>query len=478
MPIMAATNATNTSPRRNIVTVIRTVSPRSGAYLVRAIWHLRSLQAALSLYEALPGPMGNLPEEHSRKAEASRRDSQKGSRRYALGECAVTDGRSSRRGACRRRGAYALHRRWRPRTAGCSPRSRTCHQAPSWPTPAPGPPPRRERRGRRCRRASRPRRPARRRARSAWPPRRRRPGTAPRRESGRSRPVTRLRLLSRVRGLRTARVPVGAGLELRRRTRRELAFHLRQLGLDRVVRAELVEFRLDGVLRAAHVVLERARGEQLVDRACPGLHLRRLVLGTLDRQADVAHFLRDAGEGLVDAGLRLGRGVGRLDGFLPGAEGVHPGLQPLRGEGQLLFLLLQVRVLPLQVVELTLQAGLVLQGGPRQVLAALRQRVARLVVAAVDLFLQRVHLQLDTLAGGGDVSDPAPDPRQHLDLLLVGIVQGLARVFHPVQRPVGLGPENQRDSLHHAHRRGRPLHSAERRPGRHGATTRRLIAAG
>ena len=36
MPIIAATNATNTSPSRNMVAVIRTVSPRSGAYLVRA----------------------------------------------------------------------------------------------------------------------------------------------------------------------------------------------------------------------------------------------------------------------------------------------------------------------------------------------------------------------------------------------------------------------------------------------------------
>ena len=36
MPMIAATNATNTSPSRNIVAVIRTVSPRSGAYLVRA----------------------------------------------------------------------------------------------------------------------------------------------------------------------------------------------------------------------------------------------------------------------------------------------------------------------------------------------------------------------------------------------------------------------------------------------------------
>src|SRR6476469_1050816 len=36
MPIIAAMNATKTSPSRNKVAVIRTVSPRSGAYLVRA----------------------------------------------------------------------------------------------------------------------------------------------------------------------------------------------------------------------------------------------------------------------------------------------------------------------------------------------------------------------------------------------------------------------------------------------------------
>ena len=36
MPMIAAMNATKTSPSRNKVAVIRTVSPRSGAYLVRA----------------------------------------------------------------------------------------------------------------------------------------------------------------------------------------------------------------------------------------------------------------------------------------------------------------------------------------------------------------------------------------------------------------------------------------------------------
>jgi hypothetical protein len=44
--MIRATNPTKTRPRRNIVAVIRTVRPRSGAYLVRvAITHLRSSQA-------------------------------------------------------------------------------------------------------------------------------------------------------------------------------------------------------------------------------------------------------------------------------------------------------------------------------------------------------------------------------------------------------------------------------------------------
>ncbi len=99
----------------------------------------------------------------------------------------------------------------------------------------------------------------------------------------------------------------------------------------------------DVVLRGAGRVVERAAGEQLVDGAGPGLHRLGLVLGALDGQADVAHLLGDAGERLADLGLRLGRGVGRLDGLLAGAEGVDLGLQPLRGEGELLLLGLQLR---------------------------------------------------------------------------------------------------------------------------------------
>ena len=44
--MIAATNATKTSPSRNIVNVIRTVSPRSGAYRVRvAMTFPESIQA-------------------------------------------------------------------------------------------------------------------------------------------------------------------------------------------------------------------------------------------------------------------------------------------------------------------------------------------------------------------------------------------------------------------------------------------------
>ena len=100
-----------------------------------------------------------------------------------------------------------------------------------------------------------------------------------------------------------------------------------------------VELAVDVVAAAERqLVVERAGGDQLVDRAGAGLHLRGLVLGPLDGQADVAHLLGDAGERLVDPGLRLGGGVGRLERLLLGAEGLDLGLQPLGGEGELLLL--------------------------------------------------------------------------------------------------------------------------------------------
>ena len=150
-----------------------------------------------------------------------------------------------------------------------------------------------------------------------------------------------------------------------------------------------------------------------------------LVLGPLDGQADVAHLLADPGEGLVDPGLRLGGGVGRLDRLLAGAEGVDLGLQPLAGPGELLLLTLQLRVLGLQVGDLLLQAGAAGQRLAGQVLATDLEGLLGLLGQLVGLGVQLVGLQLDPLAAGRDVGDPAADLLQQLELPLVGVVEGL-----------------------------------------------------
>lgn len=62
-------------------------------------------------------------------------------------------------------------------------------------------------------------------------------------------------------------------------------------------------------------------------------------------------------------------------------------------------------------------------------------------------------LQLHPLARGGDVGHPPTHLLQQLQLPLVGVVKGLARILHLVQGLVGLGLEDHRKSLHHAHAR-------------------------
>src|ERR1700744_5159122 len=75
IPITRPTNTTKTKPRRNIVAVIRTVRPRSGAYLVYgAITPLRFSQARdLSGFVALCLVVnGNLSQQRCELAEAFR----------------------------------------------------------------------------------------------------------------------------------------------------------------------------------------------------------------------------------------------------------------------------------------------------------------------------------------------------------------------------------------------------------------------
>ena len=201
-------------------------------------------------------------------------------------------------------------------------------------------------------------------------------------------------------------------------------------------------------------VVERAGGDQLVDGAGPGLHLRGLVLGALDGQPDVAHLLADAGHRLVDPGLRLGGGVGRLDRLLAGPEGLDLGLQPLLGEGELLLLALQLGVLGLEVGDLGGQRRLAGQRLAGEVLAAHLQRLLGLPLQLGGLLLELVDLQLDPLAAGRHVGDAAAHLREQVELALVAVVEGLARVLGAVQGLVGLGPEDQADALHETHAGG------------------------
>ncbi len=70
----------------------------------------------------------------------------------------------------------------------------------------------------------------------------------------------------------------------------------------------------------------------------------------------------------------------------------------------------------------------------------------------VRLRLQLRRLQLDPLPAGRDVGDAPPHLLEQLQLLLVRVVKGFARIFSLVQRRVGLGPEDRRHPLEDAHR--------------------------
>ena len=112
---------------------------------------------------------------------------------------------------------------------------------------------------------------------------------------------------------------------------------------------------------------------------------------------------------------------------------------------------LQLRVLGLQVGDLLLQAALRVSASRARSSRPCAERLLRLVVQLVRLLLQLLHLQLEPLAAGRHVGDAAAYLLQQLQLLLVAVVEGLARVLGAVERLVGLGAEDQPDALHDAH---------------------------
>ena len=249
---------------------------------------------------------------------------------------------------------------------------------------------------------------------------------------------------------RADRGRLGGGTGDRRRRLRatELGLHGSQLVLDLAVGGQSLELHGQGVLAAGG--LQRSGGHQLLHRPGAGLHLGGAVLGALDGQADVAELAGDAGERLVDAHLRLSGRVGGLDGLLLRAEGLHLGLQLLGGDRQLLLLDGQLLELHVQVGDLLAQGGLADQRLPGEVLASGRQGGAGLVIELGQLLVEAGDLQLDPLAARGHVGHTPADLLQHLQLLLVGVVQGLRGILSLVHGRVGLGAEDHLEALPHS----------------------------
>ena len=214
---------------------------------------------------------------------------------------------------------------------------------------------------------------------------------------------------------------------------------------------ESLKFDRDGVLGRAGRISQRTAGHEFIDSGGPSLHGRGLLFGPLHCQADIAEFLRDAGYCLIDLGLGLGSGVRGLDGFLARPEGVDLGLQLLRGLHQLLFLRRQVSVLTLQICLLLRQQGFPAERFAGQVFAVIAQGGARLAVEGGLLLVDLGYLQLQPLTRRGDIGDPAANFLKQFKLLLVRVIERLARIFSPVKGTVRLALEDEREALPQTH---------------------------
>jgi len=176
-------------------------------------------------------------------------------------------------------------------------------------------------------------------------------------------------------------------------------------------------------------VVERAGLDELVDRGRARLHLVGLVLGTLNRESGVLHRAADPRRGLADSHLSLGGRVLGLDHFLLRAELLHPRGELLLGGDELLLLLLERLHLPVEVLELLLDAGFPLERLTGEILPARRQRLTRLAVELDQVLLQLLRLELQPLLGRDDVGDAPLDVLQALQLALVGVVERFARIL-------------------------------------------------
>ena len=221
----------------------------------------------------------------------------------------------------------------------------------------------------------------------------------------------------------------------------ELGLHLRQLAVDLARARQRLQLAVDVVVAGTErgQVLEGPRRLELLDGTRSRLHVLGLVERPLHREPNVGHLLADAGRGLGDPDLRLGRRVLGLDDLLARAELLDLGAQLLLGLGQLLLLLLELGDLLVERLQLGLRDVLTLERRPGEVLLTSGNRLTGLRVELDDLLAQGLLLELQTFLRGDDVRDPLLDVLQLLDLLLVAVLERLGWILGPIEQLRNLG---------------------------------------
>jgi len=110
--------------------------------------------------------------------------------------------------------------------------------------------------------------------------------------------------------------------------------------------------------------------------------------------------------------------------------------------------LLERRDLRVEPLELALDQRLSLERGPREILAVPGERLAGLAVELHDALLELRGLELEALLRRHDVGHAALDLLEHLELLLVAVVEGLPRVLGLVEHRVCPDLEQSRETRH------------------------------
>ena len=182
-----------------------------------------------------------------------------------------------------------------------------------------------------------------------------------------------------------------------------------------------------------------------------GLHLLGALLGALDGPANVLELVAGAGHRLGDfrAGLRgLVAGLHRL--FL-GAELLDAALEGIFLLDELVLLALEFRDLTFEVLDLVHLLFFLLQRLAREVVPALVDGLAGLLVVFLDVLFEAAFLDLEAFLLSRQVRDPLFDLLELVPELLVGVIERLLGILGPVQDGVDLRPDHVGRAREYSH---------------------------